>query len=133
MYQSTKVSIIVLAPSIGCAAYEATKSAFELMMQEQAEALQSADNRSTTNDDDQTIPVVKTTLIPTVIPTVTTVPVDPVPTTTTACERDFSPVAELARLIANAPVSGVSPPPKCTNPMCPYTCGEVTRIQQILL
>ena len=111
-----------------------TKAAFELMMQEQAEALQSADNRITTNDDDQTIPVAKATLIPNAIPTATAVPVDPVTTTTTACERDFSPVAELARLIANAPVSGVSPPPKFTNPTCPhYTCGEVTHMQQMLL
>ena len=112
-----------------------TKASFELMMQErkQAEAMQSADNKSTTNDDDQTIPVAKATLIPTAIPTATTVPVNPVPPTTTACERDFSPVAELARFIANAPVIGVSPPPKCTNPICPYTCGEVTRMQQILL
>ena len=105
-----------------------TRAAYDKMIQEHERA-QTCD----TNDDGQTIPTAKATPIPCTIPTATYVPVDPVPPTTTACERDFSAVAELARLIANAPVDGVPPPPKCTNPICPYTCGEVTRMQQILL
>ena len=103
-----------------------------MMRQHNAEAAQSAcdTNNAAEAEADQSIPVAKATPIP-VIPTATAVHVDPTPPT--ARERDFSPVAELARLIANSPVDGLPSPPACTSPTCPYTCGEILHVQKILL
>jgi len=103
-----------------------------MIRQQNAKAVQSAcdTNNEAEAEADQSIPVAKATPIP-VIPTATAVHVDPAPPTKR--ERDFSPVAELARLIANSPVDGLPSPPACTSPTCPYTCGEILHVQKILL
>ena len=121
---------------------ENTKEAFKKMMQKHnnTKAVQSACvNTSTPDVVNHAIPVATATLITTVPPTVppTTIPtVNAVPVATAPppiVERDFSAVAELARLIAASPVDGLSPPPECSSKTCPYCCGEVSHIQQILL
>ena len=103
-----------------------------MMRQHNAEASQSACDTDTNNaaEADQSIPVAKATPIP-AIPTATAVHVDPTPPT--ARERDFTPVAELVRLIVNSPVDGLPSPPACTSPTCPYTCDEILHVQKILL
>ena len=97
-----------------------------------------AETRHATDDDDHDevvpdlVPTAKAVPIQTVIPTATAVLVDPDPAPITR-ERDFAPVAELARLISNSPVNGLPSPPACTSKTCPYTCGEILHMQKILL
>ena len=107
-----------------------TRTVFDSMMQERERTQANSAETCDANGREHTIPIIKAIPVPEAIPTATAVHV---PAPPAACARDFSPVAELARLIANAPVKGLSPPPKCTNIACPYTCGEVRRMQKILL
>ena len=84
----------------------------------------------TEHDSDTDIPFAKATPIPTAT-AATAVPV--CPPRPDPSELDFSPVAEMARLIASYPDGNVPPPPACSSKTCPYRCGEVTVMQRILL
>ena len=48
-------------------------------------------------------------------------------------EMDFSPVAEMARLIASCSTDDMSQPPVCTCATCPYMSGEIVHIRRVLL
>lgn len=48
-------------------------------------------------------------------------------------DRDFSPVAEMARLIASLPDDAIPPAPVCSSLTCPYMSGEIHDIRQALL
>ena len=48
-------------------------------------------------------------------------------------ERDFSPVAEMARLISNCSPDDMPQPPVCTCATCPYMSGEIMHIRKALL
>ena len=68
------------------------------------------------------IPVAKAVPIP--MPTASAVPVK---------NRDFSPVAEMARLIASLPDDHIPKAPICTCPTCPYMSGNIFDIHNVLL
>ena len=69
------------------------------------------------------IPVAKAYPIP--MPALTV----PVP----VADRDFSPVAEMARLIASLSDDVIPPAPVCSSKTCPYMSGEIHDIRQALL
>lgn len=48
-------------------------------------------------------------------------------------DRDFSPVAEMARLIASLPDDAIPPAPVCSSKTCPYMSGDIHVIRQALL
>ena len=48
-------------------------------------------------------------------------------------EMDFSPVAEMARLIASCFPDDMPQPPVCTCATCPYMSGEIVHIRKVLL
>ena len=68
------------------------------------------------------IPVAKAFPIP--VPTASAVPVK---------NRDFSPVAEMARLIASLPDDRTPKAPICKCPTCPYMSGNIFDIRNALL
>ena len=75
------------------------------------------------------IPMATATPIASAVPVVPTNPnPNPIPQ-----EPDFSPVAEMTRLIASYPAGEVPPPPSCSAVNCPYVCGEIMHMQRILL
>ena len=66
------------------------------------------------------------------IPTATAVPIDP-PACAPIPRWMFSPVDDLVRLIVNYTVGGVSSPPSCDSPTCPYIYGDAKHIRDILM
>ena len=82
------------------------------------------------HDSDAHIPFAKATPIPTATPATTVHVCQPRPAPR---ERDFSPVAEMARLIASYPDGELPPPPVCSSRTCPCLCDEITQMQTILL
>ena len=65
------------------------------------------------------------------VPTPTAVPVNS--TKTHREETDFSPVAEMTRLIASCSPDDMPQPPVCTCATCPYMSGEIMHIRRVLL
>ena len=62
------------------------------------------------------------------IPVPTAVPVLPIKR-----KRDFSPVSQMAELIASLPPDHETNPPPCKCPTCPYASGDITHIRTMLL
>ena len=93
----------------------------ELMQQRQQD--ESAAHTTTTHvteqrDADDDIPTAIATPIATPIPTATATAIPVRPPNPDPPERDFSPVAEMARLIASYPNGELSPPPVCSATNC---------------
>ena len=108
------------------------------MLQQQRQQDESAAHATTTHvtkqrDADDDIPTAIVTPIATPIPTVTATAIPVRPPNPDPPERDFSPVAEMARLIASYPNGELSPPPVCSATNCPYVCGEITHMQTALM
>ena len=110
------------------------KQAVKEMLQQQRPQEKSAAHATATHSTKQrdTADDIPTAIaVPIAIVTATAIPVRP--PNPDPPERDFSPVAELARLIASYPNGDLSPPPVCSAKNCPYVCGEITHIQTALM
>ena len=98
--------------------------------QQQQKEVSTATLSTEQSDNTNNIPMATATPIASAVPVISTKPNanPPIPQ-----EPDFSPVAEMARLIARYPADKASPPPSCSAANCPYVCGEITHVQRILL